>query len=573
MGEARTDLPGSPLSFSEQFILKLLGQNVDDRFQVDPCKFAVPFIVADFPVAAVNNNLLTFNCPGDPVEGIPPFDTVLPGVPTGPNEQALIDEIKGLRLAVKGAFKTAGLRNVWLTGPYFHNGGKRTLGEVIEFYDDGGDFGIQTNPEKDPDIMNLGLTDQQRADLERFLKSLTDQRLRNESAPYDHPELWVPHGHPGDNLQVAAQGDGVRATDNFEQVPAVGAGGRELLNEFGPLGLYPVHHFMPRYGDVYTSEHEDIIDYHDVAYVTYAVGSSPNVLNDLRDLDNNGVIDGTDVAAVQAACDNPNCAGPKVNKVIQFMLYDAETDLPIGPINYGDTLDIEGKPINIEARVAFPDFDTESVILNISGATNGERSERLAPYTLFGDTDGDMFSGLLNSGVHSLTATPYTQDFSQGTAGEPVTVVFNVGDPTEPIPPPQEGNIVTGFELYNSASNAPLRVLNNGDTVNLGIDCSGSMAGCNVRAVVPSPEGDTQSVRLNLDGGPIPPGPFRNENGAPYFLGGDTAGDVFDLPIGQPYIGAGLTVGSHTVNATPFSDNNGGGTAGPAASVTFNVVN
>ena len=39
-----------------------------------------------------------------------------------------------------GAFKVPGLRNVELTGPYFHNGGQATLGQVVEFYDRQADF-------------------------------------------------------------------------------------------------------------------------------------------------------------------------------------------------------------------------------------------------------------------------------------------------------------------------------------------------------------------------------------------------------------------------------------------------
>ena len=31
-----------------------------------------------------------------------------------------------------------------------------------------------------------------------FLKSLTDERVRTDRAPFDHPELIVPNGHPGD---------------------------------------------------------------------------------------------------------------------------------------------------------------------------------------------------------------------------------------------------------------------------------------------------------------------------------------------------------------------------------------
>ena len=59
---------------------------------------------------------------------------------------------------VAGTFKTPSLRNVELTGPYFHNGGKSTLRQVIEFYDGGGDF---QNPTLSPLMRPLGLTPEQ----------------------------------------------------------------------------------------------------------------------------------------------------------------------------------------------------------------------------------------------------------------------------------------------------------------------------------------------------------------------------------------------------------------------------
>ncbi len=42
-------------------------------------------------------------------------------------------------IAVDGAFKVPGLRNVELTAPYFHTGGFRTLHEVVQVYSRGGD--------------------------------------------------------------------------------------------------------------------------------------------------------------------------------------------------------------------------------------------------------------------------------------------------------------------------------------------------------------------------------------------------------------------------------------------------
>ncbi|MEB3178648.1 MAG: cytochrome c peroxidase [Nostocaceae cyanobacterium] len=116
-----------------------------------------------------------------------------------------------------GAFKTPGLRNVELTAPYFHNGGQLTLEQVVEFYNRGGDFqgGV---------LQPLGLTDAEKQDLVAFLKGLTDERVRLEKAPFDHPQLLVPNGHPGDTTAVTNDGTG-KATDAFLEIPAVGRNG------------------------------------------------------------------------------------------------------------------------------------------------------------------------------------------------------------------------------------------------------------------------------------------------------------------------------------------------------------
>jgi cytochrome c peroxidase len=93
-----------------------------------------------------------------------------------------------------GAFKTPGLRNVKLTAPYFHNGGKATLADVVDFYNRGGDF---ANPEKAKRIQSLSLSASEKAALVDFLTNgLTDPRVENERAPFDHPSLSLPNGDP-----------------------------------------------------------------------------------------------------------------------------------------------------------------------------------------------------------------------------------------------------------------------------------------------------------------------------------------------------------------------------------------
>ena len=90
-----------------------------------------------------------------------------------------------------GEFKTPTLRNVELTGPYFHTGGYLTLRQVVDFYDRGGDF---DNEEKDSQIRELELSNREKEELVAFMLTLTDERVRFQQAPFDHPELPLPDG-------------------------------------------------------------------------------------------------------------------------------------------------------------------------------------------------------------------------------------------------------------------------------------------------------------------------------------------------------------------------------------------
>lgn len=93
----------------------------------------------------------------------------------------------------RGSFKTPNLRNVELRGPFMHNGGLRSIPDVVEFYNHGGDFDA-------PNILRgvirpLNLTGQERADLIAFLRRpLTDLRVRDELPPFDRPRLYTESG-------------------------------------------------------------------------------------------------------------------------------------------------------------------------------------------------------------------------------------------------------------------------------------------------------------------------------------------------------------------------------------------
>ena len=135
------------------------------------------------------------------------------------------------RVAADGAFKVPGLRNVELTAPYFHNGGELTLRQVVDFYNRGGDFHEQNIDNLDADIQNLNLSEQDKDDLVAFLKALTDERVRGQKAPFDHPQLFIPNGHPGDQNGVTNDGTG-QATDDLLEIAAVGRNGGAPLPNF-----------------------------------------------------------------------------------------------------------------------------------------------------------------------------------------------------------------------------------------------------------------------------------------------------------------------------------------------------
>lgn len=67
------------------------------------------------------------------------------------------------------AFKTVPLREVALTGPYMHDGSLKTLRDVVEFYDRGGD----EPDERDFEMKPLKLTPAEKDGLVAFLESLT----------------------------------------------------------------------------------------------------------------------------------------------------------------------------------------------------------------------------------------------------------------------------------------------------------------------------------------------------------------------------------------------------------------
>ncbi len=229
---------GFDLSYSRQYKWHLLGRDdrMGDNFTVSPCTLKIPFDVRNCNSAPRLNH----------VAALAPRD------------------------AVDGSFKVPILRNVGLTPPYFHNGGRASLQEVVDFYSRGGDrrgpmnadttgyplsdqaigtllngadipanlaqapnsFG-QTNStnlaplngDQNTNVGNAGNTPRFSQDekdaLVAFLLTLTDPRVACHSEVFDHPELILFLG----NNPVPREPGSPLAQDIKVRFPAVGRRG------------------------------------------------------------------------------------------------------------------------------------------------------------------------------------------------------------------------------------------------------------------------------------------------------------------------------------------------------------
>jgi cytochrome c peroxidase len=196
----------------------------------------VQFGNATYPLSFTERALTVANGGSFPFDAAP-LPCGLPGTPSVCPAQE--------RAATAGAFKTPGLRNIELTGPYDHTGSLATLRQVVDFYTRGGDFSDENLATLDPDIQTnpvMAGDDDAKNALVDFLLALTDERVRWEEAPFDHPELFIPNGSPGGTTALrCATGEGTSGSDGscdtLMQIPAVGASGRSA-EHLAPLGTF-----------------------------------------------------------------------------------------------------------------------------------------------------------------------------------------------------------------------------------------------------------------------------------------------------------------------------------------------
>ena len=122
---------------------------------------------------------------------------------------------------------------------------------------------------------------------------------------------------------------------------------------------------------------------------------------------------------------DPSCPLNTELSVIGFNLIDADNDVVLRMIRHGDQISINDLPttnLNIQAITT---DDVESVRLELTGAQNNGRTENVAPYALFGDSNGDYASNVFPLGDYGLIGTPYSGNSLRGTVGTALEVSFS----------------------------------------------------------------------------------------------------------------------------------------------------
>lgn len=224
-----------------------------------------------------------------------------------------------------------------------------------------------------------------------------------------------------------------------------------------------------------------------------------------------------------------------------FTLINADSNQPVegfAPILQNAELDLGMLPENLNISVAF-DIAVERVEFELNGVSIN--TEELAPYSLFGDAQGDYNAGALPAGKHILRAIPTIG----GAPHDALVVTFEVINSQLPG--------ITSLLIVDTASDIELFELNDGAAISI----SELPAELNI---VAKTNNRVKSVLFDLNQGFYK----RLENVSPFALFGDANGN---------YIPGQLPVGGHELTVTPYSSVMKGGEAGPEYVVRFTILN
>ena len=141
--------------------------------------------------------------------------------------------------------------------------------------------------------------------------------------------------------------------------------------------------------------------------------------------------------------------------ITNFILIDANLEMPILNLYDGIQISVSNLPSNLNMNIdAETTDDVESVRLVLNGPLTRSTTENFAPYTLFGDYQGNYYGQQFVLGTYVIEATAFSEDGLGGEVGVPISLSFeliegNIPDTKAPIISLVGNSMVEIFEGSN----------------------------------------------------------------------------------------------------------------------------
>ena len=235
-------------------------------------------------------------------------------------------------------------------------------------------------------------------------------------------------------------------------------------------------------------------------------------------------------------------------EIESVLLINADTNASIGELT-------NGRQINLNS-LGNPDFSANAIVseevvsvrFQLTGpGVNSVQTENIAPYTLFGDSNGNFNGISFAPGSYQLSVTPYAGRSASGEQGETLEIPFTV---VETMDNDDESTLF----LVNSSTDQDISELTNGLQIDAGV-------AQNINIRVDTDVQNIGSVGFEISGGTSI---SVTENIAPYAIFGDFGGNDFRQ--------GSLGIGNYNIEVTLYSGRSRSGNVLEVISSNFSVV-
>ncbi|MEO1654212.1 MAG: hypothetical protein AAFU64_11745 [Bacteroidota bacterium] len=260
------------------------------------------------------------------------------------------------------------------------------------------------------------------------------------------------------------------------------------------------------------------------------------------------MIEGLDVMLLRVTIfgNGGNCENDFVNACTGEIFFE-NTDRaePITPLENGLVLSGEDfAQTNLSIRLSQLEERFESVNFQLDGPISHKQTEKLPPFTLFGDQgEGNLNGRTFPMGNYQLFVQ---KNGKEGVESEARVYRFTITNPELRI---------SQVNLINAESDAVIQTLNDGDRLD-----RSQLGNINLSIQALSGDNFVGSVQFQLSG---PISRSQTESQAPYALFGDQNESDF--------LGQFFPDGNYTLTTTPYSRPGAEGRAGPTLTLNFEV--